>query len=289
MAAAGRSILALRRPVITTRCALAAQSATYGPHPCPAAADRGEPSRRTPGNTVLAPRDRTGTVLIAGRAVNPLHPIQQTRLPYHTGPVISTRHGIDQPRLSGTARPVVQGGNSAPRPIGVPARPVNGYTPAPTQPRPGSTYAPPPSQPRPVTSYRPPPATQPGYLSHPAPPVHTAPRLLPFAVRLRLSRSQCASAFRAQPSGGWWGGSSQRWRRWRPSGWRGPASLEFFCQAGFHHSNPETPRADPVTGSAFSFLSSIHRCAISWRESASARACAETEFRAIASWMAAGA
>jgi FecR protein len=156
----------------------------------------------TPGNTFHSPRDRTGTVLIAGKAVNPLRPVQQTRFPYHSGPVVSPRHGANQPRLSATPRPVNEGGNSYPRAVGVPARPGTIYGTAPSQPRPGSTYTPPATQPRNGTTYRPPAATQPGYFSHPAPPVHTAPPPVHTAPPPAPIRSAPPPSAPSHPMGG---------------------------------------------------------------------------------------
>ena len=140
----------------------------------------------TPGGAIHAPRDKTGTVVIAGSALRPLRPVQDTRLPYnHSGPVFSTRPVANQPVMTGNPRPVSQGGNSNPRPIVVPARPGTIYTPAPTQPRSGSMYTPAPTRPGGGPTYRPPAPTQPVY-SHPAPPVRSAPPRLRSAVRLRL-------------------------------------------------------------------------------------------------------
>jgi len=130
----------------------------------------------TSGNMMPAPRDKTGTVMIAGNRLQPLKPIQQPRLPYnHSIPVYGTRPAPISP-VTGNPR-VFQGPGApggTPRAIAVPSRPGPSnptYTPAPPpriytpapQPR---TYTPPPSAPpRPVAVPAP----------RPAPPVRSAP------------------------------------------------------------------------------------------------------------------
>jgi hypothetical protein len=130
-----------------------------------------------PLGTRLAPRDKTGTVLIGGSPVNPLRPIQPRR-PYNGPgtPGNGFRQGVNNPGSSGPARPVF--GGNAPQPIGVPARPVfNGNAPrpvgVPAQPGgnyrtpPRGTYAPPPAAARPSGgNYHPPAASRPSAPSH---------------------------------------------------------------------------------------------------------------------------
>jgi len=183
------------------------------PRPLIAVNRRGQ----TPGNTMPAPRDKTGTIMIAGRAVNPLRPIQQPRVPYnHPVPVFNTRPGINQPGSTGNPRTGFQGGNSAPRPIGVPARPGNGSSPtygsqqprvmpAP-QPRVTPTPQPrvmPAPQPRPNNYYTPPAPVRPsgGTYSQPPPPRSAPPPSAPRAP---------SGGGNVHPSGGGGGG--------RPSG-----------------------------------------------------------------------
>ena len=126
----------------------------------------------TPGNTMLAPRDKTGTVLIAGTRVQPLRPIQQPRLPYtHSVPVFGARPNPNSPAVIANPLPVYQRPNSTPRPIAVPARPgvpANTYTPAPL-PRTAPIYMPAPP-PRPYGGSTPHPVAPPPVRSAPPPP-----------------------------------------------------------------------------------------------------------------------
>jgi hypothetical protein len=119
-----------------------------------------------PGNTMPAPRDKTGTVMIAGNVVRPLQPIQQTRAPYnHSVPVFGTRPALGAPSAPSTINRPSNGfqGGSAPGSVGLPARPVVPYQP--------------PSMPRPSGSYTPPPAPRPSSFPRPSapPPVRSAP------------------------------------------------------------------------------------------------------------------
>jgi len=124
-----------------------------------------------PGNTMLAPRDKNGPVLIAGNRVQPLKPVQQPRLPYsHPIPMYGTRSAPNLPSRTVNPQPVYQGPNSAPRVITAPSRPGTIYTAPAPQPRPGSTYMPPPqATPRPAG----------GSTPRPAPPSHSAPPSAP--------------------------------------------------------------------------------------------------------------
>ena len=116
-----------------------------------------------PPGTIHSPRDRTGSVLIAGTKLQPLQPIQQQRLQYRpiAVPGRGTVTGIP-------AQPIH--GNPAPRTIEPPARPGNIYAPAPVAP-PRTTMNPPPR-----TTFNPPPARTPppppsgGSYPRPAPP-----------------------------------------------------------------------------------------------------------------------
>ena len=206
----GRSTSALRLRVIATRCgrvrAIRGQWADMTtPQPL-IAVNR----RVAPGNTMLAPRDKTGSVLIAGSVVRPLKPIQ-ARLPYNHS-VPGFRHAsasrVSQPSAGNNPRTVFQGG-SAPRVIDVPARPGNVYTPAP-QTRPGTTYTPQPVVRPNGGSYAPPPTR---YSPPPSAPVRSSP---PPSAPVRSSpppsRSKPPERWR------WW------WWRWRTPGGR-PASL----------------------------------------------------------------
>jgi hypothetical protein len=140
----------------------------------------------SPSNTMLAPRDRTGTVMIAGRSVNPLRPIQQqpSESLKHPRPVFSGRPSPNPPSVTGNQpRPVFQGGNPAPprsvfqggkadpRPVTVPARPGPVFSPS-APPRPAPTY-----NPRPAPTYNPPPAPRPAPSapSRPSSPPPSAP------------------------------------------------------------------------------------------------------------------
>jgi hypothetical protein len=161
-----------------------------------------------PGNTMPAPRDRTGTVMIAGSVVRPLRPVQQPRLPYnHSVPVFSTRPGSGTQPSTGTTRSVFQG-DSTPRAIAVPARPGNVYTP-PAQNRPGATYTPPPvsrpsggsyAQPAGPSHYSPPPSAPVRSAPPPSAPVRSSP---PPAAPVRSSPPPSAPS---RPSGGGGGG-----------------------------------------------------------------------------------
>ena len=128
-----------------------------------------------PGNTMLAPRDKSGTVTIAGSVVRPLKPIAQPRVPYdHSAPVFGMRPSPSQP-ASGSDSPRVYQGGSNPRAIVTPARPGTVYTPAP-QPRyapapPPRTYTPPPAPSRPSGGSTPRPAP-PSHVSAPSAPSH---------------------------------------------------------------------------------------------------------------------
>lgn len=124
--------------------------------------------QQPPAGTILAPRDKTGTVLISGSVVNPLRPVQQPRMRYDN-PLVPA-HGPRQspnPPATGApsrpARPVFEG--DAPRPIMAPARPGGAYTPPPrnTYTPPRNTYTPPPPPSRPSGG---------GVYSRPAPPSH---------------------------------------------------------------------------------------------------------------------
>jgi hypothetical protein len=118
------------------------------------------------GNTSPAPRDRSGSVMIAGNIVHPLKPVQPTREPYNRfAPVGPTHNAPNAPASSYNSRSGMQSG---PRAIAVPAHPGNTYSPPPA-PRPsGNIYAPPPSRPS-GSTYTPPPQVY-----HPPPPVHMA-------------------------------------------------------------------------------------------------------------------
>jgi hypothetical protein len=120
-------------------------------------------------NMTPAPRDRTGTVMIAGNVVRPLAPVQQTRNLYfnHSGP--------GSPTHTGTGSRPANGFESgyAPHPVGTPtAGPTTGRGTTnvwPSAPKPGSpTYTPRPAPSVPV--YAPPPRPS---GSSPAPPVRT--------------------------------------------------------------------------------------------------------------------
>jgi ferric-dicitrate binding protein FerR (iron transport regulator) len=151
--------------------------------------------RVAPGNTMLAPRDKTGSVLIAGSVVRPLKPIQ-ARPPYnHPGPVFGTRPvSGTQPSPGNNPRIGFQGG-STPRAIDVPARPGNVYTPPP-QTRPGATYTPQPVVRPNGGSYTPPPT----HYSPPPAPVRSSP---PPSAPVRSSPPPSAPS---HPSGGGGGG-----------------------------------------------------------------------------------
>ena len=147
-------------------------------------------------NVFSAPRDKTGTVMIAGRTVNPLRPSPHPGgpTPTHPIPVFTGRPNppavtANPPRQSfqggdSERRAVFQGGSSAPQPIAVPARPAPVFTPAP-MPRSAPTYNPRPAPiytPRPAPVYTPPPApSRPigGSAPHPAPPVRSSPSPAP--------------------------------------------------------------------------------------------------------------
>lgn len=124
------------------------------------------------GNVSLAPRDRTGTVIIAGNTVRPLPPVQQTRNLYFN------QSGLGNLARPGSGAPAgnrpVSGFETgfAPHPVGAPtAGPASGrgstYV-SPSAPGPGApTYAPRPTPSVPV--YSPPRSIG----SSPAPPVRT--------------------------------------------------------------------------------------------------------------------
>ena len=169
-----------------------------------------------PGNTILAPRNKTGSVVIAGSVVNPLRPVQP-RLPYnHPVPVYGTRPGSGTQPSTGGSRSVFQGG-AAPRAIDAPARQGNIYAP-PTQIRPGTPYTPPAPVSRPnggsytppngPSRYSPPPPAR----SSPPPsaPVRSSP---PPSAPVRISPPQSAPvrsspppSAPSRPSGGGGGG-----------------------------------------------------------------------------------
>lgn len=119
-----------------------------------------------PGNTVLAPRDRTGTVLLGGHPVNPLRPVGPSRVPYnHSVQAFGGRLG-SRTATPVAARPgyVVEPGGTTPRPVEIPAtRPGSLYTSRPV----GGSYIPPPATP--------PPAARPsgGSFSRPSAPSHS--------------------------------------------------------------------------------------------------------------------
>lgn len=122
-------------------------------------------------NAILARRDKSTTVTIAGNPVTPLRPVGPRRLPYdHPVPMAGGRLTPNTPGLTGYPRPVLQVPNSTPRAIVTPARPgMSGsiYTPAP-QPRTVPTYRPAPAPSRPM-----PPPAPPSHVSAPsAPPAH---------------------------------------------------------------------------------------------------------------------
>jgi hypothetical protein len=164
----------------------------YNPRPMvagrPAPAPMVVVDRRTlAGNISPAPRDRSGSVMIAGNIVHPLKPIQPTREPYgRFAPVGPTNNTPNVPGSSYSGRSGMQSG---PRAIAVPAHPGNTYSPAP---RPsGNIYTPAPSRP---STYTPPPQVY-----HPAAPVHTAPPPPPPASHPAPSAGGGGGA---HPSGG---------------------------------------------------------------------------------------
>jgi len=90
-----------------------------------------------PPGVMHAPRDKTGTVILAGTTLQPLKPLgQQPRLPYRP---VSDRNPVAGPGTGAPAHPWIDG--NAPRPGAPAARPGSSYTPPPP---PRSTYAPPP-------------------------------------------------------------------------------------------------------------------------------------------------
>ncbi len=120
-----------------------------------------------PAGTMPAPRDKTGTVLLAGHPVQPLRPVQQQhRIPYvpynHAGPVGGSHLAPSMPVTSAPVRPAFDG-HSTPRGVTPPERPGGTYVPAPR-----NTYGPPPTVPAAPTAartYTPPPT----YTPTPAP------------------------------------------------------------------------------------------------------------------------
>jgi hypothetical protein len=138
------------------------------------------------GNISPAPRDRSGSVMIAGNIVHPLKPIQPTREPYNRfAPVGPANNAPNAPASSYNSRSGMQNG---PRAIAVPAHPGSTYSPS-TPLRPSNNiYAPAPSRPS-GSTYAPAP------VYHPAAPVHSAPPPPPPA------------SHPAAPSGGGGGGS----------------------------------------------------------------------------------
>jgi hypothetical protein len=164
-------------------------------HPRPVNGHLGAPraliavNRQLPaGNLTLAPRDRTGTVMIAGNTVRALRPIQPTRAPNfnHSVPGYPTRLGPGTPAGNRPASGFESG--FAPHPVGTPSTGRGTTYVSPSAPKPGSpTYTPRPapsvpvySPPRPVgnspappvRTYTPPPRV---YTPPPAPPVRSAP------------------------------------------------------------------------------------------------------------------
>jgi FecR protein len=142
------------------------------PHdPRPGGGEGGRPNvprpliavNRNPSNSNImpAPRDRTGTVMIAGNVVRPLRPVQQVRVPYNNGSYNSRGSTYVPPTQSITRPGTVFEGSPSARPVAVPgSRQGGSYTPSPA-PRPsGSSYAP---APRPSgSSYSPPPRSSGG-------------------------------------------------------------------------------------------------------------------------------
>ena len=124
----------------------------------------------TLGNAILAPRDKTGTVTIAGNVVKPLRPIAEPpRTPYnHPVPVYGVRPGYNQPAVGTSPAPVYEGSN--PRAIVTPARPGGIYTPAAPY-RPAPTYTPPP---RPSSAPAPHAAPPPSHPSAPSASAHSS-------------------------------------------------------------------------------------------------------------------
>ncbi len=137
----------------------------------------------TPGNTMLAPRDKTGTVRIAGNVVKPLTPMQQTRTPYNQHvPVFTTRPAPNQPVGVVHPQPVYHAPDATPRPMGGTARPSPVYSAPAPLPRSVPTYTPPPqANPRPAGGSTPRPVAPP-HVSAPAPAPHaSAPAAAPHA------------------------------------------------------------------------------------------------------------
>ena len=113
--------------------------------------------RPVPPGTMPSPRDRSGTVLIAGHPVQPLRPVQQQRMPYypygHSGPAggshLAPVTGVPaRPGFDGNSTPRgVTGGTYNPPPRSTyappaPARPSGGFMPHPPAPSHGSSPAP---------------------------------------------------------------------------------------------------------------------------------------------------
>ena len=119
-------------------------------------------NRRIPaGNTVVAPRDKSGSVTIAGNLVQPLKPVQQVRLPYNRGGAFSGRSGAQMPSAPYGVRSGNTMQSSGPRQVAIPST------------RSGSLYAP--VTPRPAGSISAPPMPSANSYSRPAAPVHVAP------------------------------------------------------------------------------------------------------------------
>jgi hypothetical protein len=165
------------------------------PHPYnprPMVAGRATPAplvvvdrRSLAGNVYPAPRDRSGSVMIAGNIVHPLKPIQPTRAPYN-----SFAPGSPAPNPPASSYYGRSGMQNGPRPIAVPAHPGTPYSPA-APPRPsGSIYSPAAPPRLSGSTYTPAP------VYHPAPPVHSAPPSPPPA------------SHPAPPSGGGGGGGA---------------------------------------------------------------------------------
>ncbi len=113
--------------------------------------------RPVPPGTMPSPRDRSGTVLIAGHPVQPLRPVQQQRMPYvpygHSSPAggshLAPVTGVPaRPGFDGNSTPRGVTGNTftpAPRSTfapPAPARPSGGSSPHPPAPSHGSSPAP---------------------------------------------------------------------------------------------------------------------------------------------------